>query len=86
MLASEFYDEPEKYGRSPRNRVSEARSRGALISGKWESKTDFRYVLLREPERSSPEPSKLSSAKRSKEFFAGQRATGLPLFDAAVRP
>ena len=49
VLASEFYDDPLcRYGRSPRNRVSELRAMGHKISGEWESKVDFRYTLTEE--------------------------------------
>jgi len=78
VLARELYDCPEQFGRSPRNRISELRRDGHLISGQWEGK-DFRYRLLREA------VGPVKPAKHSGDFFEGQRATGLPLFDSAVR-
>jgi hypothetical protein len=80
VLARELYDYPEQFGRSPRNRISELRQDGHLISGQWEGK-DFRYCLLREAENSAPSRPHVKSAKQSGAFFEGQRATGLPLFD-----
>lgn len=49
VLAAEFYDDPQcRYGRSPRNRISELRAMGHKITGEWESKVDFRYTLIEE--------------------------------------
>jgi hypothetical protein len=49
VLAAEFYDDPLcRYGRSPRNRVSELRAMGHKIVGEWETKVDFRYTLIEE--------------------------------------
>jgi hypothetical protein len=49
VLAAEFYDDPEcRYGRSPRNRISELRSMGHKITGEWEGKINFRYTLAEE--------------------------------------
>lgn len=49
VLAAEFYDDPQcRFGRSPRNRISELRAMGHKIAGEWESKVDFRYTLVEE--------------------------------------
>jgi|HubBroStandDraft_6_1064221.scaffolds.fasta_scaffold15874_2 hypothetical protein len=50
VLASEMYDAPRFYGRSPRNRISELRQDGHLISGEPDGASDWRYILLRENE------------------------------------
>src|SRR5579863_9287086 len=51
VLAAELYDDPQcRFGRSPRNRVSELRAMGHKISGEWENKVDFRYTLIEETE------------------------------------
>lgn len=65
ILATDLYNCPEKYGRSPRNRISELRRDGHLISGKWEGKDAFRYVLLRE----NPDP----KPKRAQRIRTEQR-------------
>ena len=85
VLARELYDCPEQFGRSPRNRISELRKDGHLISGQWEGK-DFRYRLLREAASPSPSRPHFKPAKQSGDFFEGHRATGLPLFDSVARP
>jgi hypothetical protein len=48
LLGSELYARPELYGRSPRNRISELRKAGCLISGKAHGSSDWHYVLLRD--------------------------------------
>ena len=48
VLGSELYAQPELYGRSPRNRISEARAAGYLIEGKAYGSSDWHYVLLRD--------------------------------------
>ena len=47
-MGSELYDSPEKFGRSPRNRISELRKEGFLISGEPHGACDWHYVLLRD--------------------------------------
>lgn len=68
VLSSELYDSPEKFGRSPRNRISELRAEGCLISGEPRGASDWHYVLLRDSEGVPPKPchpwSKPFSAKR----------------------
>ena len=46
VLASELYDHPHLYGRSPRNRISELRRDGYVISGKARDASNWHYVLL----------------------------------------
>src|SRR4030095_8485381 len=48
VLGSELYARPESYGRSPRNRISELRKEGFLISGEPHGSSDWHYVLLRD--------------------------------------
>ena len=49
VLAAEFYDDAQcRYGRSPRNRISELRAMGHKITGEWEGKINFRYTLIEE--------------------------------------
>ena len=80
VLSSELYDQPHLYGRSPRNRISELRRDGSVISGQARGSSDWHYVLLPdsadwyERETGRPRPEEHTEEK-----------TGLPLFDAAVR-
>jgi hypothetical protein len=68
VLASELYSFPEKYGRSPRNRISELRRDGFRIEGEARGASDWHYRLLQDkPEQWQGRP----------------RVTGLPLFDLA---
>jgi hypothetical protein len=46
VLASELYDHPHLYGRSPRNRISELRRDGFVISGEARGSSDWHYVLV----------------------------------------
>jgi hypothetical protein len=46
ILSSELYDCPEKFGRSPRNRVSELRRDGFSIQTVHVNASTVRYVLL----------------------------------------
>lgn len=57
VLGSELYDFPEKFGRSPRNRVSELRKEGHLISGEPRGVSDWHYVLLRDASGAQPSSS-----------------------------
>src|ERR1700730_16629023 len=79
VFADELYNEHERYGRSPRNRISELRASGVLICGEWRGKR-FHYRLLRQGENQAPSQPHSKPAKQSGDFFEGQRATGLPLF------
>jgi hypothetical protein len=45
VRSSELYVEPERYGRSPRNRISELRRDGWNIGGKSYSSSDWFYWL-----------------------------------------
>jgi hypothetical protein len=99
VLASELYDAPHLYGRSPRNRISGCRKDGHLIEGKPRGASDWHYVLIRENERPPERPAPGKPAQRIKltnspdwyEREHGQRPNSisieetLPLFDSAVR-
>ena len=68
VLASELYDKPFVFGRSPRNRISELRRDGFRIEGEARGASDWHYRLLQDkPEQWQDRP----------------RVTGLPLFDLA---
>jgi len=54
VLGSELYNLPAKFGRSPRNRISELRKDGCLISGKPRGASDWHYVLLRDTSGAKP--------------------------------
>jgi hypothetical protein len=69
VLASELYDAPEMYGRSPRNRISELRRDGYPIQGAARGASDWHYWLVQDKPR---------------EWRDRPRATGLPLFDSVV--
>jgi hypothetical protein len=56
VLASELYDAPHLYGRSPRNRISECRKDGHLIEGRPRGASDWHYVLIRENENPTERP------------------------------
>lgn len=71
VLASELYDAPELYGRSPRNRISELRKDGFRIEGGARGVSDWHYRLVKD---------------KPQEWQERPRATGLPLFDLPVRP
>lgn len=80
VLSSELYDCPEKFGRSPRNRVSELRKEGCLISGEPRGTSDWHYALLRDSEGVEPSPrhpwAKPFSKKRLTEADWYVRQTG----------
>jgi hypothetical protein len=54
VLGSELYNSPEKFGRSPRNRISELRQEGHLISGAPRGVSDWHYVLIRDNAGAKP--------------------------------
>src|ERR1700733_13794170 len=56
LRASELYAHPELYGRSPRNRISEARRAGNLIEGKPAGTSDWWYRLVRDNSGQEPPP------------------------------
>lgn len=72
ILASQLYSEPSRFGRSPRNRISELRKMGHKISGKWESRTDFRYRLIEE----TPAPKALPNYNVQKRLDWYEQQTG----------
>lgn len=78
VLASELYDAPSLYGRSPRNRISELRKDGHLISGKPRG-SDWHYILIRENESPTPRPPEGKPAEQaslSKDWYTA--TTGKP--------
>jgi hypothetical protein len=63
VLGSELYNSPQLYGRSPRNRISELRKDGHLISGESRG-SDWFYVLVRENESPTPRRSRPGKAEQ----------------------
>jgi hypothetical protein len=49
-----LYDNPQLYGRSPRNRISELRADGCLIETKPADASIVRYILLRDSNGAPP--------------------------------
>jgi len=73
ILAAELYDDPQcRYGRSPRNRISELRAMGHKITGEWENRVDFRYTLIEE----TPAPKALPDYSAQKKLDWYERQTG----------
>jgi len=89
VLAAEFYDDSQcRYGRSPRNRISELRAMGHKITGEWEGKINFRYTLIEETQEPKALPD--YSAQKKLDWYerrSGQRRPNTtsenlgPLFD-----
>jgi hypothetical protein len=67
VLSSELYDSPEKFGRSPRNRISELRAGGCLISGEPRGASDWHYVLIRDSEGAKPSESDFMRRRREED-------------------
>lgn len=91
VLGSELYARPELYGRSPRNRISELRRDGFMIEGRPHGAADWHYWLIRDNagiSTTAVPPKQAASEPPKKEIPWAERrgVTGLPLFDAAVRP
>lgn len=94
VLSSELYDNPHLYGRSPRNRVSEARRAGALIETVAVGPSVVRYILIRDcegnPPPLSPEVPKsdpLTEQPPISDYMARVRqeeAVAMPLFASGV--
>ncbi len=92
VLSSELYDCPEKFGRSPRNRVSELRRDGFSIRTIHVNASIVRYVLLPDREE-QPETAPRDRYERQTgkpraavvEDSSTTELSGLPLFDSAVR-
>ena len=81
VLASELYDQPHLYGRSPRNRISELRHDGFVISGQAHGVSDWHYVLV-----SASDDWYLQVAGKPRPKEPGtEESTALPLFDSSVR-
>jgi hypothetical protein len=81
VLGSELYARPDLYGRSPRNRISEARGAGHLIEGKPHGNADWFYRLIRENSTPVERPQAKPIVADWKDRH---RITGLPLFDSAA--
>jgi hypothetical protein len=81
VLGSELYDAPHLYGRSPRNRISELRADGFVISGQARGSSDWHYVLLPD----SSDWYELVTGKPRPALASNDLGSALPLFDAVVR-
>ena len=82
VLGSELYADPHRFGRSPRNRISELRQEGHLIEGKPHGSADWEYRLIREdlaPKQDWYE------ATRGPRVKADTPTDALPLFSEAHR-
>ena len=93
VLASELYSRPELYGRSPRNRISEARKAGHLIEGKSYGASDWFYRLIRDASGVEPRPAQPSVTAwehrervQTDRFGRPLREVDLPLFASVERP
>ena len=92
VLSRELYDDPQcRYGRSPRNRVSELNKMGFKIEKRWEGR-NYRYILRQEPERPNPLPDYYAQKEipwdkreRVKTDNSGRPFEELPLFTAVQR-
>jgi len=87
VLGSELYARPERFGRSPRNRVSELRQEGFLIEGRPHGSADWHYRLIRDT--SGQEPRHIHHVGPASDFMRSRRAeesAAMPLFSPAVRP
>jgi hypothetical protein len=69
VLSSELYNRPEKFGRSPRNRISEARAAGLNIETIPLPHGLVRYILREEQHRSPVVPRE--STTEDLPLFAG---------------
>lgn len=88
VLGSELYSHPELYGRSPRNRISEARKAGHLIEGKPSGASDWFYRLIRETSGAKPgaaSPDWYASFGPRPSAVTPAKHASLPLFDQAAR-
>lgn len=90
VLGSELYSRPDLYGRSPRNRISELRRDGHLIEGKPHGDSDWFYRLIRDKAGTKPLPNspwyeREHGPRPSHKGIDPEGASGLPLFDGAVR-
>lgn len=88
VLGSELYARPDLYGRSPRNRISEARRDGHLIEGKPHGSSDWFYRLIRDntgekPASNSPDWYERQTGKPRPARGPQEQASDLPLFAEA---
>jgi len=72
VLASELYDAPHLYGRSPRNRISELRHDGHRIDGNPRGSSGWHCVLTREAAPAAAS----STVAESSDWY--ERQTGKP--------
>src|SRR6266480_7250568 len=70
ILGSELYNSPEKFGRSPRNRISELRRDGHLIEGKPHGSADWFYKLIRDSSGVNPDSSDWYTRQTGKKRMA----------------
>lgn len=88
VLGSELYDFPDKFGRSPRNRIAELRAEGYLISGQPHGSSDWRYFLFRDnagfaPMAQSPYTVPSTQVSKESDFMRRRRieeTAAMPLF------
>jgi hypothetical protein len=82
VRSSELYSRPEMYGRSPRNRISEARRAGHLIEGKPFGSSDWFYRLIRDSAGEGPAGAADWYKRKHGPRPAGE-VSELPLFSGA---
>lgn len=76
VLSRELYDDPQcRYGRSPRNRISELKAQGFIIEKRWEGR-EYRYILRQEPEKPRALPNYYAQKPLSRDWY--ERQTGQP--------
>jgi hypothetical protein len=83
VLGSDLYDSPEKFGRSPRNRISELRKDGCLISGEPRGNSDWHYISLRDSCGAKPGPDPPAGQVPISNYMKKvheEQAAALPLF------
>jgi hypothetical protein len=74
VLAKELYDDPQcRYGRSPRNRISELKQMGFKIEKQWEGR-NYRYTLVEETQAPKALPD--YNAQKKLDWYVKQ--TGKP--------
>ena len=101
VRSSELYREPERFGRSPRNRISELRADGWNIAGKALGESDWCYWLRSDPEGNSyptarfddppiaPRPQLALRPDAESDYMQRvhrERAQTMPLFAEVVAP
>jgi hypothetical protein len=84
VLSSELYDFPEKFGRSPRNRVSELRRDGFSIQTVHVNASTVRYVLLAD-RGEQPATAPREQREQPRAAVVAHKSTTLPLFAGVER-